>query len=56
MLLGAFLAGAFLSALPSPTSSVSFVACWELWLVPIQEHVRLSLLLDRASFPPSSSY
>lgn len=42
MLLGAFLAGYFLSALPKPDSSVSFVACWEAYLLPIQEYVSLS--------------
>lgn len=41
MLLGAFLAGYFLSALPKPDSGVSFVACWEAYLLPIQEYVSL---------------
>ncbi|GAA5891857.1 hypothetical protein JCM8208_002914 [Rhodotorula glutinis] len=50
MLLGAFLAGAFLSALPSPTSSISFIACWELWLVPIQEHVLVPLFFASIGF------
>ncbi|GAA5935301.1 hypothetical protein JCM3775_007265 [Rhodotorula graminis] len=50
MLLGAFLAGAFLSALPSPTSSISFVVCWELWLVPIQEHVLVPLFFASIGF------
>jgi Kef-type K+ transport system membrane component KefB len=39
MLLGAFLAGYFLSALPAPGSAVSFVACWDAYLLPIHEHV-----------------
>lgn len=42
MLLGAFLAGYFLSALPAPGSAVSFVACWDAYLLPIHEHVSFS--------------
>ncbi|GAA5995332.1 hypothetical protein JCM11641_006442 [Rhodosporidiobolus odoratus] len=45
MLLGAFLAGTFLTALPSPNSTVSFVATWELWMVPLHEHVSIFPLL-----------
>ncbi|BGP12320.1 hypothetical protein JCM10213v2_000233 [Rhodosporidiobolus nylandii] len=33
MLLGAFLAGTFLTALPPSNSSVSFIATWDLWLI-----------------------
>lgn len=39
MLLGAFLAGYFLSALPAPGSTISFIACWEAYLLPIHEYV-----------------
>ncbi|GAA6051932.1 hypothetical protein JCM3770_006583 [Rhodotorula araucariae] len=49
-LLGAFLAGAFLSALPSPRSSISFVACWELWIVPIHEHVLVPFFFASIGF------
>ncbi|TNY19842.1 Sodium/hydrogen exchanger family-domain-containing protein [Rhodotorula diobovata] len=50
MLLGAFLAGAFLSALPSPSSSVSFLACWDLWLVPLQSHLLTPLFFASIGF------
>lgn len=41
MLLGAFLAGYFLGALPHPSSRVSFIACWDDYILQIQEHVSL---------------
>lgn len=47
MLLGAFLAGVFLVQLPSPNSTIDFVACWEELVVPVHEHVRPFLLLQR---------
>ncbi|BGP36304.1 hypothetical protein JCM10450v2_000200 [Rhodotorula kratochvilovae] len=50
LLLGAFTAGAFLSALPSPSSSISFVACWDLWIIPIQEHVLVPLFFASIGF------
>ncbi|GAA6009595.1 cation:proton antiporter [Rhodotorula paludigena] len=50
MLLGAFLAGAFLSALPSPGSNISFVRCWEEWLVPLQEHIFVPIFFASIGF------
>ncbi|BGP53915.1 hypothetical protein JCM8202v2_001487 [Rhodotorula sphaerocarpa] len=43
MLLGAFLAGYFLGALPHPSSRVSFIACWDDYILQIQEHLLVPL-------------
>ncbi|GAA6033754.1 hypothetical protein JCM8097_004417 [Rhodosporidiobolus ruineniae] len=43
MLLGAFLAGVFVMQLPSPTSSINFLDTWEVWLVPLHEHIFVPL-------------
>ncbi|KWU46520.1 Sodium/hydrogen exchanger [Rhodotorula sp. JG-1b] len=50
MLLGAFLAGYFLSALPAPGSAVSFVACWDAYLLPIHEHIFVPLFFISIGF------
>lgn len=50
MLLGAFLAGYFLSALPAPGSAVSFVACWDAYLLPIHEHILVPLFFISIGF------
>ncbi|GAA5855007.1 hypothetical protein JCM8547_002342 [Rhodosporidiobolus lusitaniae] len=50
MLLGAFLAGTFLTSLPSPTSSVSFIRTWDEWLVPIHEHILTPLFFASIGF------
>ncbi|BGO99026.1 hypothetical protein RTG_00546 [Rhodotorula toruloides ATCC 204091] len=49
-LLGAFLAGTFLSALPSPESGLSFAATWEELLVPVQEYILAPLFFASIGF------
>lgn len=49
MLLGAFLAGVFLYALPSPNSEVSFKLCYASLVSPLQEYVRALSLSHRAA-------
>ncbi|BGP21250.1 solute:hydrogen antiporter [Rhodotorula toruloides] len=50
MLLGAFLAGTFLSALPAPDSGMSFVTIWEEVLVPVQEYIFAPLFFASIGF------
>ncbi|BGP28395.1 hypothetical protein JCM10296v2_000127 [Rhodotorula toruloides] len=50
MLLGAFLAGTFLSALPSPESGQSFVSTWEELLAPLQEYILAPLFFASIGF------
>ncbi|GAA5978028.1 hypothetical protein JCM10908_004200 [Rhodotorula pacifica] len=50
MLLGAFLAGYFLSALPAPESTISFVGCWEAYLLPLHEYIFVPLFFVSIGF------